>query len=387
MRKPVKYRLAFLVLMLVTYYLGFQLMPESLQTSQDKWWFFTLAASYFLLLPVFYWLWVIKIGQQKLWKMLIILSLSSLMARLSFPAEFAHYFEFIAWLRYPIIAVLLVLELALMASIIKGLWQARKAKGDPRVKLLHREAIAEKSELDKEAPRAGEPKMDDKAQAKLSLGLTFAYEPTSWYYALPWLTRKHVKSIANIRLLAAKPWHWLMMAVVTLSLAVASYMLLVDWSEITAILLSSFILYCLIYITANYRASRHFSLYVHEQHLVINNSLWGLMLVPLEQISYVKFGLWHKADDKEQLQFGFGKTANLELGFKQAQTYYGAFGQLTEKWDKVRLNLYDPQALMTAVSQYQSADGKGFEHQESSSHSEHLSHNHSATIRNKAVGE
>ncbi len=136
MRRSVKFRLIFLVSAMSSYFLGFQFLPESLNTANSQILLAAFSVVYFLMLPFIYWFCIIKVGEQKLWKMLLIFSLSSLMARLSFPVEVAQYFEFIAWLRYPIIAVLLAIQLFLMVSIIKALWQARSLAGDPRVHIL-----------------------------------------------------------------------------------------------------------------------------------------------------------------------------------------------------------------------------------------------------------
>ena len=108
MRATVKYRLVFLVLMLCSFFLGVQLTPESLTSHADKLTLGIISALYFVLLPLCYWYCIIKMGAQKLWKIIVIFSLSSLVARLSFPAEIAHYFEFVAWLRYPIIEMVMI---------------------------------------------------------------------------------------------------------------------------------------------------------------------------------------------------------------------------------------------------------------------------------------
>ncbi|MGI2219165.1 hypothetical protein ACRN94_19650 [Shewanella baltica] len=96
LRRPAKYRIYFLILMIIVYWLGFNLLPEQLTQTSEQLSLAVVSALYFVLLPLLYWYWIIKIGAQKSWKILVILSLSSLMARLSYPPQIAEYFEFIA---------------------------------------------------------------------------------------------------------------------------------------------------------------------------------------------------------------------------------------------------------------------------------------------------
>ena len=60
-----------------------------------------------------------------------------------------------------------------------------------------------------------------------------------------------------------------------------AYYLLVDWSELVAIIVSSFVIYGVIFLTANYRISRYYSLYLKDEKLIINNAFFGLMVVDL----------------------------------------------------------------------------------------------------------
>ncbi|AQS38278.1 hypothetical protein Sps_03135 [Shewanella psychrophila] len=204
--RSIKFRLIFLVSAIISYTLSFQLLPENLDGENSHLYVLAFSTLYFVILPVIYWYCIIKVGGQKLWKMLVIINLSSLMARFSFPAEIANYFEFIAWLRYPIIAILLAIELFLMVSIVKALWLARNLSGDPRVHIL--DTFQEE---------------DDKKRA---LALVLASEPASWYYTIPYLSRKHVSAITNLKLRSAAGWHWLMMTLGTLVMAALAYVVI-----------------------------------------------------------------------------------------------------------------------------------------------------------------
>ncbi|MFB2800652.1 hypothetical protein [Shewanella seohaensis] len=370
LRRQAKYRIAFLVLMIAVYVLGFHLLPEQLTNTREALSLAVVTALYFVLLPVLYWYWIIKIGAQKPWKMLVVLSLSSLMARLSYPHELAEYFEFIAWLRYPIIAVLLIIELYLIVSIIKGLWQARKASGDPRLAIVEQYAAMAQPEPSAEAEKiesihpnkpseSGLPPSAD--EKRLTLGLILATEPASWYYAIPYFSRRHPEAIGSLNLLSAKPWHALVIIVGLMAASAVSYSLLDGISHIAALFVSGLLLYSILLMAANYRISRYYSLYQRADKLIINNGMWGFMAVDFTQISELKLGHFSSpvsqasqgaptpSDVSEILTLGRGE-ANVQLIFKQPQVYYGAMGQLPESLTVVNLVVEDPQALADTLT-------------------------------------
>lgn len=377
LRRPAKYRIYFLILMIIVYWLGFNLLPEQLTQTSEQLSLALVSALYFVLLPLLYWYWIIKIGAQKNWRILVILSLSSLMARLSSPPQIAEYFEFVAWLRFPIIAILLLIELYLMVSIIKGLWQARKASGDPRLAIIAQYAETVEQEKGDEAnelrtlnikgaANTDFPKnqmLDDK---KLTLGLILATEPASWYYAIPYFSRRHPLSITQLKLLSAQPWHALVIIMCLITAATVSYTLVDNVSHIAAVFVSGLILYSVVLIAANYRISRYYSLYQREGKLIINNGLWGFMSIDLTQISELKLGtfwahvqpqqMWGKSvgdstaiNAPEILTIGRGDTANVQLIFKRPQTYYGGMGQLPEPLSVVNIVVDDPQVFADAL--------------------------------------
>ncbi|MEI6859882.1 MAG: hypothetical protein V5788_08900 [Shewanella sp.] len=332
MRRSIKFRLIFIVSAIICYTLGFQLLPESLAGTNSHLYVLAFSTLYFFMLPVIYWYCIIKVGEQKVWKMLLILSLSSLMARLSFPAEIASYFEFIAWMRYPIIALLLIIELFLVVSIIKALWQARNLSGDPRVHILDT--------------------FQEKEDKKRSLALVLASEPASWYYAIPRLSRKHVSAITDLKLRSANRWHWLMMTLGTLIMAALAYVIIFPWSELVAIIVSSITGYGVIMLAANYRISRHFSIYEHQGKLVINNSVWGFISIRIEDIASVEVGRYSRRDDKEGLHFGYGDNSNIKFSFIEEQTYFGGLGQLSERVRVIDMHVSQPQVLADYIQGY-----------------------------------
>ena len=70
LRRPAKYRIYFLILMIIVYWLGFNLLPEQLTQTSEQLSLAVVSALYFVLLPLLYWYWIIKIGAQKSWKIL-----------------------------------------------------------------------------------------------------------------------------------------------------------------------------------------------------------------------------------------------------------------------------------------------------------------------------
>lgn len=331
MRATIKYRLVFLALMIFSFVIGVNWTPETLASDADKRALYLISALYFVLLPLGYWYCIIKKGAQKLWKIIVIFSLSSLVARLSFPTEIAHYFEFIAWLRYPIIAVLLIIELYLIVSVVRGLLKVRKLKGDPRVGAV-------------ETYREG----DDKS---LTIALIMASEATNWFYSIPWFSRNHPPAIANINLKSAARWHvWLMLTGCIVA-SCSSYFLLVSWSEWVAIIVSSIIGYTLMSIVANHRLSRYYSLYLMRDNLVINNSLWGFMVINLTDIADVTnqpLAEIHQ-EDAETISIGGGQS-NVTIKLNRPVIYHGGMGQLPEPMTVIYLSVDEPQQLMNTLN-------------------------------------
>jgi hypothetical protein len=355
MRRVVKLRLSFIALAICCYTLGFQFIPQSLSDNNAYALLALGVGLYFIGLPLAYWLLVIKAGKQKWWRILIVFGSSSLMARYSFPTDVAQYFEFITWLRYPIITVLLIIELVIIYSAIKGVWGARKLKGDPRISILDNYPASPESKVEvevKEEPDAKtEPlsELGSKEEVKRSMGIIIAYEPASWYYLIPRLTRNHPKACGKINLLGGNRWHWISSFIGLSLLSGLTYYLLAFWSEIFAIVMSSIIFYSIIAISANHRVCRHHTLYKRDDKLVINYGLWAFLVVDFKDIKSITAGNWRKKDDPEQLIIGRGGDANVELHFTAPQTYFGAMGQMPEQLEVLRLKVDDAEAFVANV--------------------------------------
>jgi hypothetical protein len=338
MRTPIKKRLQFLTVAVLVYVLGFQFLPENLNYDgniQSLIPMLLAIAGYFILLPILHWFWVIKAGQQKAWKIILIFSLSSFCARYSFPKDIAQYFEFIMYIRYPIMGILLMLELYLMVMIVKGLWQARKLSGDPRIHTVEKYHNDEK---------------------KLALALPLSWEPASWYYAIPKFSRKHTQAVCQLVTSSMLTRHWLMLIGACVFVGSVSYYLLVDWSEITAFIVASLSFYTVIFVTANHRVAKNYSVYLQDNKLIINNAFMSFIMINIEDITSVNQGNWHKADDKEQLMLGKGEMANIELCFSEEQTYLATMGQFPEKVSKLWLHLDQPGLLVDQLANIETVD-------------------------------
>ncbi len=332
MRKTDKVRLYYLIFTIFVYSLGFKFMPISIHTEQEKLLFGMFLTAYFFVIPVAHWFCIIKTGKQQLWRIILPFSLSSLVARYTFPDEIAAYFEFITWLRYPLIAILLVIEFYLMYVVIKGLWQARHLKGDPRIIALKQHS-------------------DDK---KRSMAFMLATEPASWFYAIPRFSKNHPEALANLNLLSAKRWHFLGVCLALVAITFMSYWLVSSFSQWGAVALAAFVLYGLVLLTANYRISRHFSCYISEYDnqdklLVINNSVWGLLCVPIAQCEKVEKGQFESKDYSDSLFLGRGKIANVKITFSKEQVYQGAMGQIPEAIEEVFIHLDEPSNLLKQI--------------------------------------
>jgi hypothetical protein len=331
MRASVKFRIVFLIIAIASFIIGTNVTPAALASDDDKLMLGLISVLYFVLLPLAYWYCIIKVGGQKLWKMLVILSVSSLVARLTFPVEISHYFEFITWLRYPIIAILMVIELYLVVSVVRGLLKVRKLQGDPRVA-----AVDTYRESD---------------QKILTIALIMASEATNWFYSIPWFSRNHPPAIANIKLFSAQRWHVCLMIMGCISASYCSYVLIMSWNELVAIIVFSIIAYTLMSIVANHRLSRYYSLYIIRNNLVINNSIWGFMVIDIEDVtSIIKQELVKpNKDELETVSIGRG-LSNVTITLTKPVIYHGGMGQLPEPMVVIHLSVDDPQRLIQAVN-------------------------------------
>jgi len=328
MRKPVRFRVIYLFVAITTYALGFTFLPETVESRFDQWLSGGFLLAYFVALPAFFWFCVIKVGEQKKWKIIIPLSIASVVARYSMPASLASYFEFLSWARYPVIALLLIIELAVVYHVVSMLWKSRKLSGDPRINALI-------NHIDD----------DDK---KRELALMMASEPASWYYAMPRFTKKHVPILANLSLLSAKRWHFGLLLAALIVLTWSSYTLLALWSELAAMIVSSVLFYSIVSLTASHRISRRFSMYCHNGYLVINATFFNLLLAPLPHVKTCEIGSW--VCDKEHLKVGRGDTANIKLTFSSPVYWFTLMGTFCERPTEVYLCVDNPDEMAVQFS-------------------------------------
>lgn len=327
MRRPIRFRLLYLLTAISTYIAGFLFLPDTIESSRDTFISGAFLIAYFGILPSLFWYCVIKVGEQKTWKIIIPLSVASVVARYSMPLSLAAYFEFLSWARYPIIAILLIIEFAVIYHVISMLWKLRKITGDPRVNTLINNI--------------------DSDEKKRELAFMMASEPASWYYAIPRFSRKHTPAISNLALHSASRWHIALVVICLITITTISYKLLMQWSELAAIIVSTLIGYGIISLIASHRISRHYSVYIHDNHLVLNATFFNLLLAPLSQIKACETGTWQC--EKEQVKIGRGKQANIKLTFSKPVMWFTMMGIFNEQLDEVFLSVDNPNTLAAAL--------------------------------------
>lgn len=178
-----------------------------------------------------------------------------------------------------------------------------------------------------------------------------SWEPASWYYAIPKFSRQHAPAITHLEVNSRQTIHWAALMVGFIGLSVLSYLLLVDWSEIVAVIIASLSFYSVFFVTANYRIAKRYSIYFHENKLMINNAFWSFVVVELDDVAEVNIGSFNKQDNKEQVMLGKGNFANIELVFSTPQTFIATLGQLNEQIDSIWLNIQSPENLRKALSE------------------------------------
>ncbi|WP_298440321.1 hypothetical protein [uncultured Ferrimonas sp.] len=324
MRPTVKLRLSYLVLAISSYFIAFGFTPSTLTTITEQYLLAAISILLFILLPLCYWRLLITTKLAKPWRVLVILGLSGLVARFTYPAQFSSYFEFLMWLRYPIMAVILIAEVLLLVTVIQGLWRSRKQSADPRLSVALNEDYKQE-------------------EAKQSMALVVAGEPASWLYLNPRLSRKLPPALTQLHSYSASRWHWLLLTLTTLLLAGGAYFALQLFSPIAAIVVSSFIAYSLIFVTAHHRAARHHSIYVDHDNLVINVGLWGLLVLPINAID----SLYAEANtEPNTLHLGKANAAAaITLRLAEPQTYFSGLGFISDQVDTVTLHLDNAQPI------------------------------------------
>lgn len=355
MRRPVKFRLSFYLVAALTFYLGSLFLPEQLPDisgsltsfwSNPEWQAVLLVSLvYFIGLPLLHWQWVIRIGQQAKWKLLIVLSLSSLVARYTYPEQIAGYFEFISWLKYPILAALLIVELYLLVTIVKAIWQARTLSGDPRLHMINKFSQTENS-----SNEAFSDKAAAKESKKLELALMLAHEPAGWYYAIPRFSHAHPQAITHLKLLSASRWHYALVWLLIIGVTFGFYRALMLWSETAALVVTTLNIYGSVLFVTNYRVSRHYSVYRWQDKLVINNSWWGLIMIDIDKIDSVQSGHWSAQELSEAMHFGRG-DANVKIDLSQPQTYFSAMASFKDQVSTFYLSVESADTLTKTIEQ------------------------------------
>jgi hypothetical protein len=111
------------------------------------------------------------------------------------------------------------------------------------------------------------------------------------------------------------------------------------------------VFYGVIGFIANYRISKYFSVYIHQDRLIINNSWWGFLAVKIADITSIKTNEGATIHyDKETLSSG-GKESNVELSFDEHKMplYFSGMGMMKESINKIRLKVDSPEQLKTVL--------------------------------------
>ncbi|WP_028115363.1 hypothetical protein [Ferrimonas senticii] len=330
-------RLLYLCLLFIVYATSLWLMPDSLNHSEAQRQFALASALMFLVLPLMNWWLLIRTGINKAWRLLLVFGLSSTLARFTFPAELQHYFEFIMWLRFPIIAIVVLFELALVGSVLQSLWQCRKQTGDPRVSA----AINNRSEAD---------------EKRRTLKMISIAELTAWLHLLPWLRRTQATAITNLNTLMAHRVHLLAILTLLLLASSGSYVLLLPVHSWLAVGVSGIIAYGLIHLLANHFIARDHSVYLNQQELVLNVGLWGMMVVNINDIAQIELGDDDVTTDASQLTLGrANQQPILRLTLAKPQHYYSAGGIHCDTYEQLQLHLDNPEVLLEAINAKQTS--------------------------------
>ena len=95
---------------------------------------------------------------------------------------------------------------------------------------------------------------------------------------------------------------------------------------------------------ANYRVSKNYSCYVWQDKVVVNNSWWGMVVIPKANIESMEIGEWSRSLIKEDFHFGRG-VANVKLTFNRPQAYYSGMALLNESISMLYLSVDNPSLL------------------------------------------
>lgn len=329
MHSTTQYRLIYLLMAITIFAVGGYLVPGALDTHRQVLVTAMVAAAFFVLVPALHVYLVIVKGKQKWWRLIAPFGLGILVARYTFPDTLTSYLDFMSWVRYPFLAIIIALECFILYQVISSLWKARKLKGDPRIHVL-----------------ASQTHQNEKMQ---DMAIMMAHEPASWYFAVPRFSRQLPKAVANVNLYSASRWFSLVGLGALLLATAASYLLLNNVSHIAASVVSVLVGYSLISLVANYRISRYYSLYFTPTHLVINPTFFNLLVAEIASIQSVKAGSWPKDTLNDERVLGRG-TANLCIEFSSPVTYTTFMGTARDEVSRVYVCVDNPQSVVASLS-------------------------------------
>ena len=202
---------------------------------------------------------------------------------------------------------------------------ARKILGDPRISVLQ---IYKDGSVEREA------------------GLLMAYEPATWHYMIPWFSRNHPPAIGQLKLLSSTCPHFISLLLADVAFIFISYFLLVSWSFLAAIVVATILFLGIFALIANYRFSKHYSIYFQDGKLGINNAWWALIVIELNEIS--SYEIVDKKVDDEKLCLGRGMP-NIQLVLSIPQRYYSFLGITSEKISELFMCVDQADSVVQAI--------------------------------------
>ncbi|MBM7074115.1 hypothetical protein JQC92_19100 [Shewanella sp. 202IG2-18] len=231
------------------------------------------------------------------------------------------------------------------------MWGARKAKGDPRLTALdiyqNQTAENDQQAFDSKYQKLKQKLNDSKSEGLKTASITLASEPASWYYAVPYFSRNHTPSVGKINSVMASFYHVALISLVLVGTAIASLGWLVDIYEYFAYFVAVVAIYSLIFVIGNYRAARHFSTYIHDDYLVVNQGLWSVSRFKLAEIKSINVS--DKAPSKDELTLGKIRHNSVKIEFSKPQTYFGMLGTLPEEIESIRLAMAEPEEFARTI--------------------------------------
>lgn len=216
------------------------------------------------------------------------------------------YFNFIAWLKWPVI-ILFSPQILIVIFSIKSIWKNRAIKTDPRISILQEDRFAN--------------------EHLKRIGLMVAYEPASWFYFFPAFSKK-LKPLGRIKSSGGSIFFCVSLMFLTVTLSLLSYRLISPYDQFIAAGISGVTLYFLVSVWANFRCTRYHSLAECNGKIIVNNGFYDFCFFEKKAVDSIELSTTVK--NKVVFYLNEPVTRYRRLGSKQELVTYLEF-KLTEK--------------------------------------------------------